>query len=433
MKALKGWFIIAFLIWPLVCKGSVSLSQESLDLVYLQKAKSFLLRGDLETSKKFLDKVEDKKSQIFIIKKRYESLKLFLEKQYDKSLSILEEQEFHRLLPFKEICLQKVITIIMSSKMKDFQKVFKLCSYLNHNVSKNEQFWMKVFVSVLENSSLGDLRTALSMRETASIGMKNALYFNKEQSILDNINYIPKEVLESPEIKELLGLIYFRLGHYIQALNFVQINTSPNAENIKGNIALQKQDYIKAYEHFKLAIEKRPDSLNALHRIIPISWILKKWDEGITFLSSLPINYGNPEKRGALESAFYIKLGQYDRADRSLRKIKNIFRNKMRKDRFLSLPKEVVFIQSYLSLINNNQRELLDSSHAACKNLDGLNCWFVLQQLLWENVSLNINRKDPVHKTTLDIEALKKRQDVIPLKEEIMIDQHHIEELDGLF
>ena len=409
-----GFIFVTFLTWPLVGEESVLFGRESTDLVYLKKAKYYLLNGNPEMAGFFLNQVDNPKSRLFIIKRRYESLKFFLEKQYDRSFSILEEMQFNQLFSYKEICLQKLIIMIMSNRMNQFQEELKLCSYVNRHSSIDEQLWIKNFRDILENSDLDDL--------SINRKIKMALYLNEEQLILDNIENIPKEVLESSQTKELLALIYYRLGDYSKALSFIENYHSVNSENIRGNLALQEKNYIKAYKHFKLALEERPNSLNALNGIILTSWVLKKWDEGVKALSSLPMNYGDLEKRSTLESAFIMKLGQVDKAGRSLRRIKALFNQNKRTNSSLSLPKGTVLMQSYFSLINNNERELFTNSHAACAKFDGLNCWLVLQQLLWKNFSLNINREGFVHKTAFTIEALKKRQEIIPLLEEIPID-----------
>ena len=402
---------VTFLIWP-----SVGKAEES-DLLSLKKAKSYLLNGNLKMAEFFLNRVVNPNSHLFIVKKRYEALKFFLEEKYDKSYSILEEAQFHRLFPYKEICLQKLLIMMFANKMKNFQEEFQLCSYINRHSSKNGPVWINIFQDILENADLNDFRTYTDMR------IKAALYLNKEQFVLDNIEDIPKEVLESPQTKELLAIIYYRLGDYSKALKLIENYHSVNAENIRANIALKKKDYAKAYKYFKLALEKRPNSLNAFNGIVLTSWMLKKWDEGIKILSSLPLHYGDLEKRSALESAFYLKLGQVDKADRSFRRIKTLLHRKKRTNPSLSLPKGTVLMQSYLALTNNDKRELIDSSRAACEKFDdGLNCWIILQQLLWKNFSLNINRDKPIHKTAFTIESLKKRQEIIPLLEEIPID-----------
>ena len=69
-----------------------------------------------------------------------------------------------------------------------------------------------------------------------AIWMKLALYLGEENIVLDNIDRLPQEQYESSIIRELLALLYYRVGNDEMAGRFAESIESANGDNIKGRL-----------------------------------------------------------------------------------------------------------------------------------------------------------------------------------------------------
>ena len=71
-------------------------------------------------------------------------------------------------------------------------------------------------------------------------------------------------------------------------------------------------------------------------------------------------------------------------------------------------------------------------SDRACKKFDGLNCWIQGQLLIWENISKTSLRDEFIKgDNKFFIDDLKIKVVTTQIKEEVLIDQYDIEELDS--
>ena len=432
-------FVCFFFLFPLFGKESAldslnpnkPLYRRYLDSIHLRKAKSFIVSGDLDMARHFLRRINDASSNLFPLKRRYESLIFFLEKKYSSSLSILRDKIFTPFFRFREVCHQKLLAMIMAREMETFWAEFDRCSQANRGMEKGGPLWMRSFRSIMGVNLDEGEPLNFSDNETTMIQFKSLLYFDREKIIADKITEIPPESYEYLRFRELLAFVYYRTDNLPLALTLLEGLDSANADNIRGNMALEKKDYEKAFGHFKKALEKKPHSLNALDRIIPTAWILGRWQEGINLLKLLPEEYGHRERRLAIESAFLIKLGKFQQAEENMVSVKNAFKRNAGISDNPHLPKEIPIMLSYLALVMGDKRDLLENSHVACKNFNAFNCWLIYQQLLWEDLTRTLERSGSLH-GAFDIEDLKKKEPVTPLQEEILVHQEDIEKLDSL-
>ena len=89
-------------------------------------------------------------------------------------------------------------------------------------------------------------------------------------------------------------------------------------------------------------------------------------------------------------------------------------------------------MNSYVSIVNNNEKDLDQFSHEACLKFDGLNCWIRSQFLTWKQFPQTLKKKDLIYEDNrLTLDSLIELSVLKPLKEELIVDQKDIEELDS--
>ncbi|MBG07228.1 MAG: hypothetical protein CME68_00580 [Halobacteriovoraceae bacterium] len=448
-KALTG-IIFSLLITPLHTLGEENIAWENMSqgdiLDYFQtmkeekrkkndfllkKAKFNILNGNLKAAEFYLKNISTKNKRIFYPKKRLQSLILFLKKDYANSLKILEDPEFSFFSFYKETCLIKVLNLMALSKKKRLTKETEECQEASSKYSKKDHFWLKNTVKVKNGSPIQigkesplQLKKLFEDKEMTTLWLKLAIFLNKEKNIVSKLSDLPKKLYRSKKIRELISFIYYRLDQKEMALDFIEDISTANSENIKGNLRLKSREFELAYGHFQLALKNKINSKNALERSLPLSWILRKWKQGKKHLNSLLSEDIDPRKKRSLETAFLIQMGFFKEAHQHLKRLNYDYTG--------FIPLEINLMNSYVSIINNNEKDLDRFSHEACLKFDGLNCWVRSQLLTWEQFSKTLKRKDPIYKDDrLTLDSLTELSVLRPLKEELIVEQKDIEELDS--
>ena len=392
-------------------------------LAHLKMAKSFLVSGDLDRAGLFLAKVHNRDSKIYPVKRRYEAIVSFLKGDYEKSLGLLQEDMFQWPSRAQKVCLQKLITMALTDKKESLQRELYTCRRINGEESENNILWLDAL-----KEGFGPKRHFTGDHNMVSAQIKLALYAGQEQAIIDRVALMPAENYEYSPIRELLGIAYYRRGHDTLAKNFLEGIDTPNADNVRGNMALEKKDYREAFRHFKKALEKKPLSLNALARALPLGLLLKEWQQGANLSRRLPEGGENRRELLSLRALFSLKQGDIEGAKDVISSLRHTFEGRPSSGAQAKLPRDISMMISYTSLMEGDKRELEATSHEVCRDFDGLNCWIFYQQLLWEDISQTLNRQDSPHRN-FDIEALKEKVAIVPLAEEVFINQGYLDEV----
>ncbi len=184
-----------------------------------------------------------------------------------------------------------------------------------------------------------------------------------------------------------------------------------------------------AFGHFKLALQKKADSINALEKGIPLAWILGQWADGVSMLNNVSgAQIADNRTKKALQTAFQIRLKEYKNAKNNLLQLRNEFQN--------APPSEVLIMESYLSIIESNKKEIEDKTEASCKSFDGMSCYLAGQTIMWNNLGHFLKEAKETEitesKSEFSVDMLRNKSDEKPLEEEIFIDQRDIEELDSV-
>lgn len=398
----------------------------------LRQAKRGIINGDLELAKFFLSKINDKRTKLRLVKQRYLSIISFIEGRYKESLKLISNQEYNETKNYRQVCLLRIMNLVALDDVKNFLKEVGSCQTLTFKYSPSNQFWLTQLMRVkqknenlLRGNLLENLRRTLASTEFTEIWMKLALYLNKEEIILKYVSSLPGAAYRSKKIRELIGFAYYRVGKVKKALEFIEDIESPNADNIRGNINLLESKFELAFGHFKLALQKKENSQNALQRAIPLSYLLGQWQDGLDMLKRIISKDLTAKRKVTLETLFFIRKGDFSKAQENLNYLEEVY-NK-------NFPREINLMDSYVALSTGNKERLEKASSELCQSYDGLNCWLNLQVLNWENIGLTMGREENTFVLEdFDIEKLKGTWDKEPLDEAIFVDQKDIEELDNL-
>jgi len=412
-------------------------NQRRIDLYNLQKSKFKMINGDLKTARFLLGRISDKNSQVAAIKQRYLAVINFIEGRFSDSLKLLETPVMQISTSYQQICLLKLINLMALNKSEEVKKESRGCMAQTDKYSRNDQYWLDTMVKLktldqtgLKRKMLTDIQSTLSDDEQARIWLKTGLYLNREEELLDLIGILPESSYQSKRLREIVAFLYLRKGQKDKALSFIDDIDTANAENIKGNFNLVNREYELAFGHYRLALQKKQDSANALERAIPLAWLLHQWNDGLTMLNSISNKNLDPRNKKAIEIAFLIRQKQFIQAQKELALLKIDFKQVP--------PFEISIMDTYVNLILSSnaqkidKRKIEESAENACKSFDGINCWIALQYIQWENLGKTITRDELVYSDkTMTVESLKEKVPLVPLKETISIDQSDIEELDS--
>lgn len=406
------------------------------DLRDLRLAKYSLLAGDNARAERYLERLGSEHPRLDFVVKRYAALSSFMQGNFSNSYNLLKGERLNLISSYEEICLLRLLSLFaLGKKHPDHSKIspeFDNCRAITYKYTDNEHFWLSSMKTIslgdiekLPGTKITDFTSILVNDESTRLWMKQALYTNREDQILKNIGLLPEESYQNIGIRELLGMAYYRAQNPERAADFIEDLSTPNADNIRGDIALSKKEWELAYGHFRLALKRKDDSLNALERAIPLTWLLEQWKDGIELLSRYVGDDYDPIKLLALETAFRIRLGQYDKADDNLRYLNSKLLG--------SAPLDIQLMRSYVALMRGDLKQLKESATIACRSFDGLNCWISDQLLVWDNLTKTVKRSDEINSSVRSVDQIMSdsSNDIIALKEKQLIDQRDIEELDS--
>ena len=266
-----------------------------------------------------------------------------------------------------------------------------------------------------------NIRLSSLNNDQLKIFLKLALYLNQEKLIEPELTDLDQMQIKDTEVRELIGQLYFRLGHFAKSYRFIEDLDSPNAENIKGNLYVLRQKYELAYAQFKLALEKKQNSQNAMERILPLAWLLGDWEEGAKIAERVIASPQTQVNKMTLISAFYTQKGDYAKAKDVLDSIV------LRSRRGTEI--DVTQLLSFVSLMQNRPDVIKKQAALSCAQFDMINCWLSFQMDQWDSFPLSIRRPDKML-VKKDWEKLSQEDLDEPLKETIYVNQLDIEELD---
>jgi tetratricopeptide (TPR) repeat protein len=395
----------------------------------LKRVKYYLINGEIRLARMYLTKLSYTQTKLRPIVYRYLAMLSFIEGDFAKTYEHLSLPELQNIPHFGKICVMKVLTLIALNKKNDLETSWAKCQVENQaNFRGRNLIWLEALVQLKLNPVKGITKVPfkqfkLSALESdeAKLMMKLALYLNQEELIINQLPELTVEQLQDPDIRELAGHVFFRAGALAKSYKFVEDLKSPNSENIKGNLYLLREKYELAYAQFKLALEQKQNSQNAMERLLPLAWLLGDWEGGSKYSEQVLASPQTKINKYTLVAAFLMQKGEYDK---TLKVIEKIAHNSRRGTEL-----EVTQIGSFAALMHNKPEVVRKQAALSCAQYDIVNCWVQLQLDQWDSFALTIRREEKLEHTN-EWEKLISTDLDQPLKETVFVNQIDIEEMD---
>ena len=395
----------------------------------IKKVKYYLLNGETRLAQVHLTKLAYAQTKLKPIIFRYLGMLTFIEGRFQKSLEYLSSKELQSPNHFSKICTLKVLNLIVLNKTNLLEKDWARCQLENFTHFKAGNFiWMETLVRMKLKPSRGltkipfrGIKLSSLDNDQLKIFLKLSLYLNQEKMLEDQLTQLDVTQMEDIEVRELVGQIFFRLGSLAKSYKFVEDLSTPNAENMKGNLYILRNKYELAYAQFKLALEKKQNSQNAMERILPLAWLLGDWEEGAKISERVIASPQTQINKMTLVSAFYTQKGDYQKAKDVLETIAHKSRRGTEID--------VTQLHSFVGLMQNKPLVVKKQANMSCDQFDMVNCWLMLQMEQWDSFPLTIRRNEKLP-AKREWERLSQEDVVEPLSETVYVNQLDIEELD---
>lgn len=395
----------------------------------LKKVKLYLLNGEVRLARMYLNKMTYTQTKLRPLIYRYLAILSFAQNDFKKTHEYLMIKELQIMPHFSKICTLLVLTEIVLKKNDQLEKNWSRCQQENAQEFKDRNLvWMDTLVSLRLSPRENITRIPFKGLSLQSLYLKElkvmlrlVLYLNQEKLVVDKIPELTVDQLQDIEVRELVGQIFFRTQNLAKSYQFVEDLKSPNAENIKGNLYLLRQKYELAYSQFKLALEQKQNSQNAMERLLPLAWLLGDWENGSRYAEQVMASPKSQIHKLTLVAAFLMQKGNYDKANSVLQRISELS------------PKgstlEIAQLASFTALMQNRPDNVKKQANVSCSQYDLINCWVLYQMEQWDAFALTIRREDKIPERR-EWEKLIKDDPKPSMQETVFINQLDIEEMD---
>lgn len=399
------------------------------DTKELQKIKYYIMNGEIRLARLYLDKLNYSQTKLKPIIYRYQGILNFIEGNFARSFEFFDKPELKVIPNYGKICLLKVLDRIVLSKKIGLQSEWDRCIIENaRTLNLTNLAWLNTLVELklrpvegITSAPFKALKIQTLETPQLKILLKMGLYLNQESLLVPQFPTLEIDQLSDPEVRELMGHLSFRQGELAKAYKFIEGISTPNTENIRGNLYLLRQKYELAYAQFKLALEIKQNSQNALERLLPLAWMMKDWQRGLEYAERVVASPQTQVGKLTIVAAFLLQNERYDEA----REILNVITSRSRFGYHL----DAAEINAYVALVQNSSEIARKNARASCEQYDMMYCWVVMQMDTWDSFPLTLRRKDKIAHLS-EWEKLTVEEINDPLKETVYVNQLDIEELD---
>jgi len=401
------------------------ISRESKDL---KKAKYYLLNGKIKEAELQLSKLAYSNTKLKPIIYRYLAILSFVQGKYEKSLIYLTLPELNKFPDYARVCTLQTLNQIVLDKVANLEETWEKCRVGNAQRFRTlNLLWLDTLVKIKVDHREGVTKVpfekvrldTLPIQDLKTL-LKLSIYLNQDEMILKEINRLNVEDFKDQELREILGHIYYRNGQLVNAYRFIEDLKTPNAETIKGNLYILRGQYEIAYAQFKLALEIKQNSVNALERLLPLSWILGDWSNGSVYAENLAADTRQLPHKLTLLTAFMLQRGEFEKAEKLLHYI-----SQQGKGTHL----DVTQLQSFTKLMRSKKDDLEKAANLSCQQYDLVNCWILYQSTQWQDFPFMVRRQGEIEHGQKWKELVSESTDN-PLTETVYVNQLDIEELD---
>ena len=205
-----------------------------------------------------------------------------------------------------------------------------------------------------------------SLKEIISV-LKSSVITGNHEFFLDYISFIPEKFFRYRSVRELLGVIFFRLRDFGKTKKILKNIKTINAINIKANMALEEKNLDIALGFYLEALKIDPLSINTFRRLLPLTWKLRKYDLALKIIKTYQLLIN---QESVLKSAIELKNKNYENSYRLLIKETNINNSKASTIELLT----GLALTHYL----NRNKELKKYSQKLCLKGNSIGCEFLL-------------------------------------------------------
>ncbi|MCT4640868.1 MAG: hypothetical protein N4A33_01135 [Bacteriovoracaceae bacterium] len=393
----------------------------------LDEIKYYILQGDLGQAKLKLIQAKYESGFSKPIQLRYLAIIEFLNGKYKKSSEILSNNIFQSPKYFKKVCLLQTLNFVMIDNKNEAKNNWRRCESLTYHDSENNQSWMHTLVALTGNYFTKDKINFFKNKSIRASSLDNLKLYLKLALYLDEYNYVLKKIetldylaLEDPQIRELIGIMFYRASNFSKAMQYFANLETPNINNIKASFYQADKKYELAYAAYKVALKSKDDSKLALTNLIPLSWKLRQWNEGLKY--TLQHDKRENLKYKHLQAAYLSQKEDYEKSNKILRYIMR------KKNNTVSKQINTIISYNYLKLKDNKKAAKYISR--SCELSDGMSCMFQFHFSSWDNFAQQTTKSDQ----SIIRSNLYKRYiaglNNDKLDEHSYIEQKHIEKLD---
>ncbi|MEE2670369.1 MAG: hypothetical protein VYA54_01565, partial [Bdellovibrionota bacterium] len=277
----------------------------------LEKIKYLIVRGNLDYAKVLLKEADISTDFTKATQLRYLAMIYFVEGNYKLALDTVSRKELNSFQAEPRVCFIKVLSLMITEKTNEATNAWQTCYDATVSYSPTNLLWMRILVDLKTTSNknyVENIFKEISVenldKNYLRIYLKLALYLNKQDKVIPRFKFFSEEVLNDTSLRELIGFNYFRAGDVQMAYNTIESLNTANSETFKGNLYSFQGQYNQAYAQYKLALQLKNNSQNAIDRLIPLSWMLGQYKEGVNFLQKNMVSQDNLVQQNTLLAAF---------------------------------------------------------------------------------------------------------------------------------
>lgn len=397
----------------------------------LRQAKFFIVNGETELARSSLnDLLKSASDQFKPSLYRFLAIADFQDGRWKEALVHLSRPELTVYPNFGRICPLKIILRVAVQATNDLEREWSRCKVDNNaDVLIKDMVWMESLVAIATRrpgagkAILGKYSPVNLSNDDLKVVLKLSLYLNLESTIVDSLESLDYSVVQDEELRGLIAHIYFRQGRLADAWRLMEDIQSPNVENMKGNLWILRDNSELAYAQFKLALQKKSNSHNAVERALPLAWFLQQWKDGTKLAERIYTHERNTQQKSTTIAAFAVANDQWKDAFERLESV-----HRQGGD---ATAQEVSQLSTYVALRQNDGRRLKRYGTSSCERGDLVVCWVLSSEFIWPELTQLLNQG----KEAPGLEA------EIPLNQELLssspafqddgfIDQRDIDELD---
>ena len=364
------------------------------------------------------------------------AIDFFIQNKFKESLD-----QIHNILKvdpdqFKNVCQLKIINSMYLNELDKIEDELYKCKVLTENLNSNNFIFLESILETKFGKYLSqtdryfyeygqDFSTIDEIRRY----LKLALVLDDHQKIINLIPNLPPMAYENAEIRELLSFVFFRMKEFDKSKKFLKKTDSINSNNLLGSLLVQDNKIDLAFARYLVSYKISNFTPSTLNRLIPLSIQLKNFSKGLEFISKKKFfkkNIANEISSQELEDLslyFNIKNKKYNAAIKQMVTLETI--------NVLPVIEELSTITKIK--IPHEENAINNSFIKSCKKKNLLSCYFLsvlyyfpgleyyLKEFNANKTNTNETFRDLYHKINFR-----------PIKENALINQKYIEELDSL-